>query len=380
MRPSDAELQAARLRTDPVADAVVERIVNEYGPDHARELFTLLIRNIEIPFDQVPEYVREYMEGNSQWPEWADAAKLRRAHEIFVDRGIAIIVLLYFKALPTCYLYGTAAEVLTLTGRLSGREWPETYARRIAETLQFLLDVLRRDGLRPGGSSIQVILKVRLMHASVRYFSQRHPDWQESWHMPINQNALVMTLMTFGQTMVEGLAQMGQPLSPADGEAYFHAWRVTGHFLGIEAALNPENLQEGNAMMVRLLEMNASASDSGKACTAALIAFSKDFLVGKVFDRTPEMFILRFMGKTYTEMLGVNAGQGCLAAVLPQVFLDLLRIGERIEDRWPTVGIGVNALGMAMLKGLRQRYRSYKGRGIELPPELMQAWKVDEAD
>ena len=88
--------------------------------------------------------------------------------------------------------------------------------------------------------------------------------------------------------------------------------------------------------MARLLAMNASASQAGKECTAALIAFSKDFLVGKVFDRTPEMFILRFMGKEYTAMLGVNTGQGCVAAVLPQVFLDLLRLQEKIEDRWPT--------------------------------------------
>lgn len=377
MLPSNAELQAARLRMDPVADAVVARIVEDYGPDRAKELFNLLIRNIEIPFDQVPAYVRAYMEGNADFPEWADPDKLKRAQQIFVDRGVAIVVLLYFKALPTCYLYGTAAEVLTLTGRLSGREWPETYARRIAETLQFLLDVLRKDGLRPGGISIATILKVRLMHASVRYFTRRAPEWQADWHPPINQNALLMTLMTFGQTMVEGLAQMGQPLSKEDGEAFFHAWRVTGHFLGIEAQLNPEHLDEGNALMARLLAMNASASQAGKECTAALIAFSKDFLVGKVFDRTPEMFILRFMGKEFTAMLGVNTGQGCVAAALPQVFLDLLRLQEKIEDRWPTFALGTNALGMALLKGLRQKYRSYKGRGIELPADLMQAWGVE---
>jgi hypothetical protein len=377
MPPTDAELLAARERMDPLADEVVARLVAEKGAGQARDFFTLLIRNIEIPLDQVPDYVREYLEGNTAFPAWADPVKLKRAQAVFLDRGIAFMVLLYFKSLPTCYLYGTAAEVLTMTGRLSGREWPETYARRIAETLQFVLDVMRKDGLQPGGISVKTILKVRLMHASVRYFIQHHAEWRQAeWQSPINQTALAMTLMTFGQTMVEGLQQMGQPLDEADAEAYFHAWRVTGHFLGIEEALNPVDLQAGNALMARLLTLNATASDAGKACTAALIAFSKDHLQGKLFDGAPEMFLLRLMGTQHAEMLGVTRKKGCLAGWLPAFTFKLLRLEERLEDRWPDLGQATNALGNAILVGLRHGYRSYKGRGLELPPEMQEAWKI----
>lgn len=378
MLPTDVALLAARDRMDPVADDVVARLVADKGKDQARDFFTLLIRNIEIPLDQVPDYVREYLEGNTAFPAWADPVKIRRAQTVFLDKGLALMVLLFLKSLPTCYLYGTAAEVLTMTGRLAGRQWPETYARRIAETMQFVLDVLRKDGLQPGGPSVKTILKVRLMHASVRYFIQHHPDWnQAEWRSPINQTALTMTLMTFGQIMVEGMAQMDQPLEADDAEAYFHAWRVVGHFLGIEEALNPVNLQEGNALMARLLAMNASASEAGKACTAALIAFSQDNLHGKVFDGAAEMFLRRLMGAEYADMLGVTPQNGCLAAVLPTAMFKMFRLGEQLEDRWPSLAQATDALGNAIIVGLRHGYRSYKGRGLELPPEMQEAWKID---
>ena len=121
--------------------------------------------------------------------------------------------------------------------------------------------------------------------------------------------------------------------------------------------------------MARLLAMNASASEAGKACTAALIAFSQDNLHGKVFDGAAEMFLRRLMGAEYADMLGVTPQNGCLAAVLPTAMFKMFRLGEQLEDRWPSLAQATDALGNAIIVGLRHGYRSYKGRGLELPPE-----------
>lgn len=375
---SDADWDAARLRTDPAADEVVACLVDELGPGEAQKFFNLLIRNIDIPLTQVPDYVKDFLSAQAALPDWADPVKITRAQQVFLDRGLSLMVILYFKSLPTCYLDRRTAEVLVMTGRLSGREWPETYARRVAETLQFVLDVMRQDGLRAGGSSVQTILKVRLMHASVRYFVQRHPDWcMDDWQAPISQAGLVMTLMTFGQVMVEGLAQMGQPLDETDAEAYFHAWRVAGHILGIEVALNPVDLAAGTILMHDLMARNAEASEAGKACAAALVAFSQDYLRGQHLDVLAAKLVERMMGTQYTALLGLQPRQGYWANLLPRTLIRLLRLSERIEDRWPSLGHASDAVGLALIRGLRSSYRSYKGRGLELPQEMQQAWKID---
>lgn len=378
MNLPNAEWDAARLRTDPPADAVVARVVAEFGPAEAQKLFNILIRNIDLPLTQVPGYVKDYLAEQAALPSWADPVKIKRAQQVFMDRGLALMVILYFKSLPTCYLDRRTAEVLVMTGRLSGREWPETYGRRVAETLQFVLDVMRKDGLQAGGSSVQTILKVRLVHAAVRYFVQAHPDWpMAELQAPISQEALTMTLMTFGQVMVEGLAQMGQPLEKEEAEAYFHAWRVAGHILGIEEALNPADLAAGNALMQQLSARNAVASDAGKACTAALVAFSQDYLRGKQFDALAEQLIRHFMGPENSLKLGVQHKQGCWAGLLPQALIKLLHLGERLEDRWPDLGQAADAVGLELIQAMRGSYRSYKGRGLELPPEMQDAWKID---
>lgn len=378
MRFDPVEWDAARLRKDPPADSVVERLVAENGPEEARKLFNTLIRNIDLPAGALPSYVQDFFATYGDLPPWADPARIRRAQDVFLDRGVSLMVLLYFKSLPTCYLDRRTAEVLVMTGRLAGRDWPEVYARRVAETLQFVLDVMRRDGLQAGGSSVQTILKVRLIHAAIRHFVQQHPDWRaDEWQAPINQEELTMTLMTFGQVMVEGLSQMGQALAADDAEAYFHTWRVAGHLMGIEDTLNPPDLAAGNALMQHLLARNAVSSEAGKACAAALIAFSQDYLRSAQFDVLAEKLVERFMGPVYTEMLGVKARQGCWAGLLPQALLEFLRLSERIEDRWPTLAFAADAVGLHMIRALRGSYRSYKGRGLELPPEMQQAWKID---
>ncbi len=385
--PSHAQLDALRMQTDPVADAIVTRLIEEEGIQEAKKLFDVLVRNIDIPFTKVPDYVREYMEDNSGPWEGIDLERVKRGQKVFEDYGSTFLLVLFFKSLPTCYLNVPGAPVLTQTGRLDkDRKFPETYARRIGETMQFLLDTMALGNLEPGQKGVNTVLKVRLIHATIRAFiqqgatpgSDRKPWNIDEWQMPINQEDLVFTLFSFSIIMVQAMRQLETPMSRQEEEDYYYAWVLVGHYLGIQPDLIPETASEAEQLLELILERHAGAGEDGQQLTAALIAFAEELLWGKVLDATPTIFLQFFMGEKYATMLGVSGKAGCLGGLLPQFLSRWLKASEKLEDKSEPVGVLINQAGMALVRGIMNYMNRYKGGKMRIPEKMKQAWGVEE--
>ena len=378
--PTSEQLDALRMETDPLAEAVVERMIEENGVEEAKRLFDILVRNIDIPFALVPDYVREYMEGQSGAWEGIDLERVRKGQEVFVDYGSTFILVLYFKSLPTCYLNWRGTPVLTHTGRLDGdRGYPEIYSRRIGETAQFLLDCMDPGGLAPGENGVKTVLKVRLVHAAIRHFIRRSDNWKmDLWHEPINQEDLVFTLFSFSITMIEAMDQLGTPMSEQEQEDYYYAWALVGRYLGIQPDLIPTNVADAKALLAFILERQTGAGEDGKFLTGALIAFAEELIVGKVFDNAPEVFLRFFMGEENAKLLGVSGSTGCLGSLLPKILGGVLKTAERLEDRSEPIAQLSNRAGMAVVRGAMKFLNNYKGRPLQVPDRMKEAWGVED--
>lgn len=381
MKWTNELLDRQRLIQDPVADELVNRLVEEFGSDQAKRFFEILIRNIDIPFDQVPPYVKDYIDKMAYPPANTDLARVRKGQQVFYDLGAVFALILYFRSLPTTYLDWRGCEVLRITGRLdSTRSWPDTYARRVGETTQFLLDAMTAGSLDPHGKGVQTVLKVRLVHASIRHFVSRHPDWDESkLGKPINQEDLAYTLLTFGLAMVEGIRLMKIPMTDEQAEDYHYAWKVVGHYLGIDPNLIPENLSEAREQMKVMEARLHGPSEAGTSCTKALVDFSKQtMLPGELFDNTPEHLIRYFIGDEKADLLGLPHHKGCLS-FLPIFLAKYLGALEKVEDRGLGLQKAGNKIGIGIVKAFMKRFRSIKGRGLEMPEDLEAAWGIAES-
>ena len=54
------------------------------------------------------------------------------------------------------------------------------------------------------------------------------------YRIPVNQEDMVGTLLTFSAVILDGLKKMGFSISTSDADAYLHAWNVVGHLSGVE--------------------------------------------------------------------------------------------------------------------------------------------------
>jgi hypothetical protein len=160
-----------RQAADPLADQAVAQLVATEGREAAQHLFDLLIRPIEMPLKELPPPLKRYWEVTQQLPDWVDPQKVEAAHMLFRDHGPKFLQFLYYKSLPLLYCCKNGAQVLVQTSRLAhNREDITIFTPRIAETGQFLIDVMTDCGLQPGKTGIQSIQKVRLIHAAIRHF------------------------------------------------------------------------------------------------------------------------------------------------------------------------------------------------------------------
>lgn len=144
--------------------------------------------------------------------------------------------------------------------------------------------------------------KVRFLHASMRFMlthpdrcspwgskeqpqslaetiSQRQVPWDnEKYGVPVNQEDLAYTLLTFGLVIPQGLETWGLPLDLEQKEAFLHLWRLIGYIMGVDQALLTDNWDEAEALYEAIQQRQAGASEEGVILTEALMGFLGDYM------------------------------------------------------------------------------------------------------
>jgi hypothetical protein len=373
---TDDLLDRKRLLMDPLADQVVAEIVERNGEESAFRVFDLLIRNIEMPIEDLPDEVDTFVSETDRLPAWVDWQQIETSEELFLDHGPKFLLFLYYKSLPLLYTDAKGAEVLVRTGRLSHKEGDHRiFTRRIAETGQFMMDVMARDGLQPGSDGIRSIQKVRLIHAAIRRFLNNRGWDRERLGEPINQEDLALTLMSFSVSPLEGLGQFGIAEDPQKMEAYMHTWCAVGSLLGVDEDLLPESLAEGQALMEKILDRQSAPSEAGRLLAKALVEFARETLPSERLDDAPVYLIRKLIGRKRAEMLNIHVEYGCLGITVPLMLWKWFTTGEKLEDRIDgPLRVLVDRLSEETVRAMVGYFDQTKNRKFTIPPEMYKRW------
>jgi hypothetical protein len=216
--------------------------------------------------------------------------------------------------------------------------------------------------------------------------------------MPINQEQLAATHLTFSCLMLAGYAKIGVRLNEEEQRAYLHAWNVVGYLLGMDERILSK--LDSQASALRLLDpvmrRNRAASDDGPVLERALL----DYMRRNIRRLAPVLYALgaNRWPKLVTSCLIEPQTAEALAPELELTALDrLLRVplwaGVRtlgwLENFPPTQRFaervfmwlsrrmwdwrGADAAGVLSRTAATPRGRP---RAPVLPPELSRAWGV----
>ncbi|MEM1136557.1 MAG: oxygenase MpaB family protein, partial [Bacteroidota bacterium] len=179
---SDNFLAEKRLKGDLLADEAITSLFTNANAASFSELLKNDWKNNDPLPKQLPKKLNTFFQKTQILPAWADNKKMKKATKFFANYSGDVMGLLGSLALPYCYAAADGAKVLYFSERIK-----KDTTKRLAETGQFVIDVLSPDAFEPEGKAIRSIQKVRLIHAAIRYHILKSGKWNKAWGYPINQ-------------------------------------------------------------------------------------------------------------------------------------------------------------------------------------------------
>ena len=388
---SPDHLGSLRTETDPLADKVLIEIISSGEEEKINEVMMKLFKNSSFHLgmfsslsSNISTILDQYIETSGQLPEWYDEKMVKKGEKLFSLYGPEIFMLLNVSSLPLCYTCAKGAQVLFDTGRLlSHNKNMDPLARRLMETAQMVVNVLASGGLTESGRGVVTIQKVRLIHASIRYYlkTRRQSGWDtDKLGEPINQEDLLGTLMSFGPVIINGLRRLNIKLSSDEIESYMHCWKVVGYLMGIRSDLLPNSYSDGFDLATKILKNQAASSEAGKSLTSSCIEFINYLIPGNAFDSVPNYFMHYFL-EDFAHSSGVNLAE-CLGLLDKKSSRDKISlavskwlVGEmsHLEESEFMQKIA-SFFNRKLLEGIIHHFNDGKTVQFYIPPSLQEDW------
>lgn len=304
------KLESFRQQSDSIADELIVDLYNELDSKSIWKLYQNLISDLdELNYDGLPSIFQTYFKENQNIPNWVNKDLIKTAEQLFLDIGPLYSACLLCRALPIGYSSLKTVKVLTSTGYLS-TDIKQGTAKRLLETTQFIFNVMEEGTFLTDSRGIKHILKVRFLHALIRNHLLKH-NWDVGkYDIPINQEDMAGTILTFSVGAIMGLEQINVKLSIEEKNALVHYWAIIGDLIGVDNKLLPQHYNEAEELYLKILHHQAAYSTDGVQLTNALCNFIRGFLPVKYIPKFPEYLLHYLIGNNkFSQIIGVEAPQ-----------------------------------------------------------------------
>jgi hypothetical protein len=301
MRLDDDLLNRLRRVADPLADGAIADLGRT---GQARAVGALIPQLVAVPQPDpgaLPPEIAGWLEEHARLPAGADRERLERASALWVKRGVTMAMILGTASLAECYAAARGVRAVAFSGRLTNDT-----LRRLRETVLWVNLIMLPGGLAAEGEGIRAVYKVRLMHAAIRHLLLQSGRWETAeLGLPLCQEDMAGTLMTFAYTVPRGLRRLGIRLSPGEAEDYLYFWSVVGEMLGVRPELLPGDMAEAAALTAAVFRRQHAASPEGLALTRSMLETYGRLLPGGVLHHFFPAFIRYLSGDAVADLLGV---------------------------------------------------------------------------
>lgn len=225
-------------KVDVLGDEVVTDFYQGKTYREANQAIEQLIR-YGVPKDaELPQSVKELFEFSECVPEWLDEDLLKSGAEACMKTGLDALLSLRDYSLMGGYDYAYLNKPLVFTGALK-----KGALKRLAETLEFWVNVTRHDAMQIHAKGYEFAIKTRLIHSYARLKLKEHyQDWdQQTMGEPINWWDMTATSNGFSLVLLHGLKKLGNSFTEEEELGMFHLWKYISYLLGVPEECLPDN-------------------------------------------------------------------------------------------------------------------------------------------
>jgi ER-bound oxygenase mpaB/B'/Rubber oxygenase, catalytic domain len=224
------------------------------------------------------------------------------------------------------------------------------------------------------------------MHAIVRHMlmndpravaNPSDPALKASFGLPINQEDMVYTLMTFSYVVIEGFRSMGYQMTDRQREGYIHCWNVVGYLMGIREELLPASFAEASQLFEAIQRRQHGQSEAGRKLTAALLEAVQDALPGDHHDPLVAALARKLVGDATADTLGIQR-----PTLIQQIRLDAILDAWALSARLATELHGDKPIRIAseeLHHAIMVKMGGMAGAPFEVPEEFVKRWFPEDA-
>ncbi len=288
---SNEYLDSMRLQTDPLADDAIALSFSESGfREELQSYLDSLHSNHDLLTLKGPAWISSLVDTASRLPEWADKKEMAAGAAFFSRHAQLITQLLGLLSLPFCYAAADGARVLHLSERIRNNP-----GKRLQDTAAYVWDIMAPDAFEPLGKGFASILKIRMIHAAIRYYTVKK-EWNYDWGKPINQEDMAGTNLALSLITIRGMRKMGLTIAYKEQQAFIHLWNVTGFLSGIQEALLPAQGRQVSLLEQTIRRRQFKSSIQGIELTRSLIDYYQSVNPGTAYDfKSRVLPLMRFL-------------------------------------------------------------------------------------
>ncbi|NOW94291.1 oxygenase MpaB family protein [Mucilaginibacter sp. SG564] len=263
---SDGILDNKRLLGDPSADNFIKLVFSDpVKKTQLQQWLSSASGDKELQWIKgiYPDFA--FITQADKLPSWANERLMKVGAVFFAQNSEMIMSLLGLLSLPYCYTAANGAMVLYISELIRKQT-----TKRLYDTALFVWEVMGPDAFDKSGDAYHQILKVRIMHAAVRYYTLQSGKWDDTWGIPVNQEDMAGTNLSFSLIVIRGLRLLGINISQPDQEAFMHIWAVIGFLTGLDEDVIPENSKMAQQLDIAIKRRQFCPSLHGKQLTRSL--------------------------------------------------------------------------------------------------------------
>lgn len=258
--PTPDAYQHFSQQGDPLADAVISALMRggRRGGD--------LLGQVQQLAEQEGGIYKTFMDQISHVPGWADTQAMRQGQELFLRCAPLSIASFVLGSLLVTYTPPGSAKVLLHTGRLG-----QDVVRRLFETSTMVHAVMQAGSLEVGAPGHQAIVRVRLLHAMVRYHVMTRAQWpSDKLGSPINQQQMGLTALGFSSLLINSMRSLGVAIPEDEARSYQLLWRYGNYLQGVDLSLLPDTLGDEARLYELFKQTLMDPDDNSRTLVAAV--------------------------------------------------------------------------------------------------------------
>ncbi|MEJ7559130.1 MAG: oxygenase MpaB family protein [Pedobacter sp.] len=322
---TDDFLDEMRLTADPFVDQFVAQVFSDEKAKlslqqwMSKKSTAKMLAELQSTFPQFT-----FIAEASKLPEWSDPKRMAKGAAFFAIHSQQIMTLLGLLSLPYCYAAANGAMVLYLSELMRNQT-----GKRLYDTAIFVWEMMNPDAFSRNGKGYVEILKIRIRHAAGRYYVLKTGKWEGSWGVPINQEDMAGTNLSFSLLVIRGLRKLGINVTYTEQTAFIHLWSVVGQMLGMIPDMIPKDIKMAQQLELAIRRRQFKPSVQGVALTSSLT----EHIVAAQSSKASAGDILGLMrhllGTEVSDLLSIKAAQ------IPSYKLNLMEVANAVGDILP---------------------------------------------